>query len=90
MPIDQTQQTQEYTGEEPTFLRRFTRERRNAITDDFVTFLQELDDNGGMTEDDPISLCHAMRVLIRINGSKQCVMSISQCKTIRFGNLSHY
>ena len=59
--MDQTQQTQEHIVQEPMPLRRSTRERRNAISDDYVTFLQEIEDNGGMTEDDPINFCHAMK-----------------------------
>jgi hypothetical protein len=36
-------------------LRRSTRERRNAISDDYIVFLQEHEDDNGMIEDDPIN-----------------------------------
>mgnify|MGYP001794772631 CR=1 FL=1 len=41
-------------------LRRSTRERRNVILDDYVTFLLEHEDNG-MLEDDPINFQQAVR-----------------------------
>ena len=56
IPEEQTQQLQEPL--EP--LRRSTRERRRAIPDDYVIFLQEYDDNSGLIKDDPISFCQAM------------------------------
>ena len=37
-------------------LRRFTREKRNAILDDYIIFLQEHEVNIGMVEDDPINI----------------------------------
>ena len=37
-------------------LRRSTRERRKAILDDYVVFLQEDEDEIGMMEDDPINI----------------------------------
>ena len=39
VPEDQTQQPQEHI-----LLRRSTRERRNAISDDYIVFLQEHED----------------------------------------------
>jgi len=42
-------------------LRRSTRERRNAISDDFFVFLQEHEENIGMVEDDPINFHQAMQ-----------------------------
>ena len=50
IPEVQTQQTQE---EVP--LRRSTRERRNAIPDDYIVFLQEHEFDIGIVEDDPIN-----------------------------------
>ena len=41
-------------------LRRSTRERRNAIPDDFIVFLQEHDGDNGIMEDDPINFQQAM------------------------------
>ncbi|KAA0052114.1 Retrovirus-related Pol polyprotein from transposon TNT 1-94 [Cucumis melo var. makuwa] len=45
----QTQQSQEMP------LRRFTRENRSAISDDYIMFLQEYQDDIGIMEDDPIN-----------------------------------
>lgn len=56
VPQEQIQQPQ---NELP--LRRSTRERRNAIPDDYVVFLQELEDNNGLMEDDPINFHQAMQ-----------------------------
>ncbi|RDX86508.1 hypothetical protein CR513_32154, partial [Mucuna pruriens] len=36
-------------------------ERRYAILDDYIVFLQEHEDDIGLIEDDPINLCQAMR-----------------------------
>jgi Reverse transcriptase (RNA-dependent DNA polymerase) len=41
-------------------LRRSTRERRNAISNDYIVFLQENKFNIGMMEDDPVTLCQAL------------------------------
>ena len=41
-------------------LRRSSRERRNAIPDDYVVFLQEHENNGGMIDADPISVHQAI------------------------------
>ena len=41
-------------------LRRSTRERRNAIPDDYIVFLQEHEVDIGVMEDDPINFCQAM------------------------------
>ena len=49
-PIVQTQQPQEVT------LRRSTRERRSAILDDYIVFLQEHEVDVNLVEDDPINL----------------------------------
>ena len=40
-------------------LARFTRERRNAIPNDYVVFLQEHEVDIGMVEDDPINFHQA-------------------------------
>ena len=47
---EQTQHTQEHLP-----LRRSTRERRNTISDDYITFLQEHEVDIGIVEDDPIN-----------------------------------
>ena len=41
-------------------LRRSDRERRSAIPDDYIIFLQEHEDDIGLTEDDLINFCHVM------------------------------
>ncbi|RVW93907.1 Retrovirus-related Pol polyprotein from transposon TNT 1-94 [Vitis vinifera] len=55
-PEEQTQQPQENMP-----LRRSTRERRNAISDDYIVYLQERDVESGMMEDDPINFQQAMK-----------------------------
>ncbi|KAJ9564656.1 hypothetical protein OSB04_000622 [Centaurea solstitialis] len=52
--VEQTQQTQEVP------LRRSTRERRSAIPDDYIVFLQEHETQIGVREDDPINLKEAL------------------------------
>ena len=52
---EQTQDPQEPMLHEPVPLRRSTRERRSAIPDDYVVFLQEHEENNGMMEDDPVN-----------------------------------
>ncbi|KAL6506088.1 hypothetical protein OROHE_022617 [Orobanche hederae] len=42
-------------------IRRSTRERRNAISDDYFVFLHEHEDDNGMMEDDPINFHQAMK-----------------------------
>ena len=42
-------------------LRRSTRERRNAIPDDYIVFLQEHEESSGILEDDPINFSQAMK-----------------------------
>ncbi|TYK07960.1 retrotransposon protein, putative, Ty1-copia subclass, expressed [Cucumis melo var. makuwa] len=49
VPEVQTQQPQEVP------LRKFTREKRSAILDDYIVFLQEHQDDMGIMEDDPIN-----------------------------------
>ena len=56
VPEEQTQQPQEQMP-----LRRSTRERRNAIPDDYIVFLQEHEDGIGVMEDDPINFHQAMQ-----------------------------
>ena len=55
IPLEQPQQPQEVS------LRRSIRERRSAISNDYIIFLQEHEDGVGLTEDDPINFCQAMR-----------------------------
>lgn len=54
-PIEQTQQHKEVS------LRRSTRQRRNAISNDYFVFLQGHEDGIGLIEDDQINFCQAMR-----------------------------
>ena len=53
---DQTQQPQEIVP-----LRRSTRERESAISDDYIVFLQEHEDTEGMVDDDPVTFHQAMQ-----------------------------
>ena len=53
-PIEQTQQPQEVP------LRRSTRERRSAIPDDYIFFLQEHEDGVGLMEDDLTNFYQAL------------------------------
>ncbi|RVW15878.1 Copia protein [Vitis vinifera] len=55
-PEEQTQQPQENMP-----FRRSTRERRNAISDDYIVYLQEREVESGMMEDDPINFQQAMK-----------------------------
>ena len=57
LPIVETQQPQ---IQEQVPLRRSTRERRSAISDDFIIFLQEHEENYGTNEDDPITFTQAI------------------------------
>lgn len=58
---DQIQDPQEQVPQEPAPLRRSTRERKNAISDDYVVFINEVEENVGMTEDDPVNFHQAMQ-----------------------------
>ncbi|RDX96391.1 hypothetical protein CR513_20962, partial [Mucuna pruriens] len=42
-------------------VERSIRERRHAIPDDYIVFLQEHEDDISLTEDDPINFCQAMQ-----------------------------
>ncbi|RDY08220.1 hypothetical protein CR513_07571, partial [Mucuna pruriens] len=42
-------------------IRRSIKERRHAIPDDYIVFLQEHEDDIGLTKDDPINFCQAMQ-----------------------------
>ena len=46
--------------QEPVPLRRSTRERRSAVPDDYIIFLQEHENDSGLMEDDPINFRQAM------------------------------
>ncbi|RDX82701.1 hypothetical protein CR513_36471, partial [Mucuna pruriens] len=54
-PTKQPQQPQEVS------LRRSIRERRHAISIDYIVFLQEHEDDIGLTKDDPINFYQAMQ-----------------------------
>ena len=56
VPEEQTQQPQK-----PMQLRRSMRERRNAILDDYIVFLQDHEDETGVIEDNPINFHQAMQ-----------------------------
>ena len=42
-------------------LRRSTRERRSAISDEYLVYLQEYEDDISLTKDDLINFCQAMK-----------------------------
>ena len=48
-------------------LRRSTKEWRSAMTDDYIIFLQEHEDDIGLMEDDPINFRQTMK---NINSQK--------------------
>ncbi|RDY09883.1 hypothetical protein CR513_05695, partial [Mucuna pruriens] len=50
-------------------LRRSIRDRRHSIPDDYIVFLQEHEDNIGLTEDDHINFCQAMQS----SNSQKCI-----------------
>ncbi|RDX71625.1 hypothetical protein CR513_49004, partial [Mucuna pruriens] len=50
-PMEQPQQPQEVS------LRRSIKERRDAISDDYIVFFQEHEDDIGLIKDDPINIC---------------------------------
>jgi hypothetical protein len=68
---EQTQDPHEQVLLEPIHLQRSTRERRNAIQDDFIVFPQEHEENNGTMEDDPINFRQTMQIPTRKNGLKQ-------------------
>ncbi|XP_071916233.1 uncharacterized protein [Coffea arabica] len=47
--------------QEPVPLRRSIRERRSAVPNDYIIFLQEHEDDSGLMEDDPINFRQAMK-----------------------------
>ena len=47
--------------QEPLPLRRSTREKKNAILDDYIVFLQEHDFDIGVMEDDPIKFYETIK-----------------------------
>nr|KYP40967.1 hypothetical protein KK1_037682 [Cajanus cajan] len=51
---------QTLSPQEPMPLRKSTRERRSAIPDDYIVFLQEHEAGIGLMEDDPINFHQAM------------------------------
>jgi len=67
---EQTQDPQEPMLHEPVLLQRSTRERRSAIPDDYVVYLQEHEKNNGMMEDDPFNFHQAMQDSNSENGLK--------------------
>ncbi|XXG55025.1 hypothetical protein AAC387_Pa03g2762 [Persea americana] len=81
VPEEQTQQPQELVP-----LRRSTRERRNAIPDDFFVFLQEHEEETGMVENDPINFHQAMQEGAKLIGCKW----IFKTKRDSNGNVERY
>ncbi|KAL0349904.1 UNVERIFIED_CONTAM: hypothetical protein Sradi_4139600 [Sesamum radiatum] len=60
-PIQETvAEEQTPTPQEPLPLRRSNRERRSALSDDYIVFLQEHEVDIGMMKDDPINFHQAM------------------------------
>ena len=55
-------------------LRRFTRERRSAISDDYVVFLQEHEVHISVVEDDPINFNQA----IESSNSQKCIDAMNE------------
>ncbi|RDY02721.1 hypothetical protein CR513_13791, partial [Mucuna pruriens] len=53
---------------EQDYMRKFIKERRHAIPDDYIVFLQEHEYDIGLTEDDPINFCQAMQSSNSKNG----------------------
>ncbi|RVW30098.1 hypothetical protein CK203_104534 [Vitis vinifera] len=71
-------------------LRRSTRERRNAISDDYIVYLQEREVESGMMEDDPINFQQAMK---SSNSQKWIEAMNEEYKSMqdnKVWNLSHY
>ena len=52
---------QSLSPQEPMPLRRSTRERRSAMLDDYIVFLQEHEADIGAMEDDPITFRQVMK-----------------------------
>ncbi|RDY03167.1 hypothetical protein CR513_13274, partial [Mucuna pruriens] len=52
-----------------TMMRRSIRGRRHAILDDYIIFLQEHEDDIGLTKDDPINFCQVMQS----SNSQKCI-----------------
>ncbi|KAL1569026.1 hypothetical protein AAHA92_00559 [Salvia divinorum] len=61
--VDEIIQVQPQQPQEPMPIRRSTRERRNAISDDYVVFLTENEDNIGLKNNDPVTVDQAMKDL---------------------------
>ena len=59
--VDQTHEVQTQQPQNEVPLRRSTRERKNAISNDYIVFLQENEDSGGIMEDDPVNFQQAMK-----------------------------
>ena len=74
---------------EPTPLRRSTRERRSALPDDYIVFLQEHEFDIGAVEDDPINFCQALESSKSQEWIDAMNEEIKSMKTMTFGILSH-
>ena len=61
IPIQNDDIVHEEQPQEQMPLRRSTRERRKAISDDYVVFLQDHEDEINMMEDDPINFHQAIQ-----------------------------
>ena len=92
-PEVQTQQPQEPVHQEQVPLRRSTREKRNAIPDDYIVFLREHEESDGVMEDDPINFRQAIQ---GSNSEKWIEAMNEECTSMQdnkvwvFGNLSHF
>jgi hypothetical protein len=71
-------------------LRRSTRKRRSAISNDYIVFLQENEFNIGMMEDDHVTLRHALESVNSHKWTKAIDEEKSQCMTIKSGISSLY
>ena len=58
---EQIQQPQEQEQQVQVPLRRSIRERRSAIPDDYIVYLLEHEESGGLMEDEPINFREAMK-----------------------------
>ena len=88
--LDQVQNIQEDQAQqpqEPVPLRRSTRERRSAIPNDYIVFLQEHEADIGMEENDPINLRQAIEspnAQVWINGMNDEIKSKWRVETCVF------
>ncbi|KAF1881553.1 hypothetical protein Lal_00021405 [Lupinus albus] len=69
----------------------FGKEIRYAFPDDYKkVFLNKYEENNPITEIDPMNLCEAMQDSNLEKWVEALNEDYTQCKTIKFGKLSHY